>query len=188
MAHDGIEVEIKLRIDEETYERVKFELDACAVFLGLHEHVDRYYSPHDGEYMKHKYPYQWLSLRTRNCKHSLNYKHFHPAGAKRHAYCEEYNVGIDDLHQMQTLLVVLGFEHLVTVAKKREIYHLCGSFEVALDRVSDLGYFLEIEAIADFGGPIQTRRKLLEVAESLRLDTSSINHRGYPYEVLNSRG
>ena len=83
---------------------------------------------------------------------------------------------------------MLGFREMVTVKKHRERFVFKGDFEICLDSVEDLGYFIEIESLRDFGGVEKTRGKLLEFAEALGLKDQRMDKRGYPYELMKKRG
>ena len=61
-------------------------------------------------------------------------------------------------------------------------------FEIALDKVKDLGLFIEIEAIKDFGSVEKTRRELFEFAKSLGINVKNVDKRGYPYLLMRKRG
>ena len=61
-------------------------------------------------------------------------------------------------------------------------------FEISLDSVKELGHFIEIEAMKDFGGVEATREKLFEFAKNLGVDTSNLDLRGYPYQLMKKKG
>ena len=60
--------------------------------------------------------------------------------------------------------------------------------EIDLDYIHELGYFIEIEALVDFGGIEETRKKIFEFAKELGIDTSNKVNRGYPYLLMKKRG
>lgn len=82
----------------------------------------------------------------------------------------------------------MDFKNIIVVDKERSTYNYEDEFEIALDYVKELGYFIEIEAMKDFGGVEETREKLFEFAKNLGLDISRIDKRGYPYLVMEKRG
>ena len=60
-------------------------------------------------------------------------------------------------------------------------------FEIGLDTVKDLGFFIEIESIKDFGSVEKTRKKIFEFAELLGIDHSR-ELRGYPFLLMKKKG
>jgi len=69
--------------------------------------------------------------------------------------------------QLLKLLNTLGFKRVLTVKKQRTYYRLRDAI-VALDRVEDLGCFIEIEYRGE-GGVEEARRRLEEIVEALGL-------------------
>jgi predicted adenylyl cyclase CyaB len=76
----------------------------------------------------------------------------------------------------------------VTVEKKRDTYVCEDEFEVSFDTVKDLGYFVEIEVLKDFGSVEGAREKLIKFAERLGIDASKNDNRGYPFLLMAKRG
>ena len=60
-------------------------------------------------------------------------------------YCDEYEVEIDDDKNLDKIFQILGLEKIATVSKVRNTYFYLNKYEVALDYVDNLGYFIEIE-------------------------------------------
>lgn len=61
---------------------------------------------------------------------------------------EEQNVGLDDARIFGTILTSLGFKPVAEVRKLRE-YYTYDDFSIALDKVDNLGDFVEIELITE---------------------------------------
>jgi predicted adenylyl cyclase CyaB len=190
MAFDDKEVEIKLQITVADLRRIESRLAKVATPVGTTTQMDHYYSPQQRSYLEHKYPYEWLSVRERQSKCLLNYKHFHPEGAERHEYCDEYEIEIDNPETARKILEALGFEYLVTVKKARSEFVVDDELSIALDVVDNLGQFVEIEAIDDAGGGISGARMAVRkyAEEQLGLDLHSADPRGYPYQLLKKAG
>ena len=60
-------------------------------------------------------------------------------------YCDEYEVEIDDDKNLDKIFQILGLEKIAIVNKVRNTYFYLNKYEVALDYVDNLGYFIEIE-------------------------------------------
>jgi adenylate cyclase class 2 len=61
---------------------------------------------------------------------------------------EEIAVPVDDSEALSEVLKKLGFQEVRTVTKNRQKYQL-KEFTICLDKVEDLGDFVELEAICD---------------------------------------
>ena len=88
-------------------------------------------------------------LTYKGAKEKSNYK-------KR----QEIEIEVSDAEAMQKLLSALGYEQKLHVEKKRRLWRL-GECEVALDRLQELGSFVEIEGPGD--------KQIANVQESLGL-------------------
>ena len=128
--------------------------------------IDEYFNSPVEDYMKAKKPFKWLSLRKRFGKVILNYKHFFPETAKNFTHCEEFETKVDDFDKFRKFLLEIGHKSLVVVNKSRRAFCLNEEFEVAFDNIIDLGWFIEVEALKDFGGIDKTREKLFDFSKS----------------------
>ncbi len=61
---------------------------------------------------------------------------------------QETNIEITDADSARKLLAALGYEHVLTVEKKRRLWHL-GRCDVCLDELPGLGSFVEIEGAGE---------------------------------------
>lgn len=60
----------------------------------------------------------------------------------------------------------------------------CDEYEVALDYVEKLGYFIEIEVKNYNETAVNEYDKLIKVAKDLNLNLNNIDKRGYPYHII----
>ena len=177
---DNKEIEIKIALDITEYERLNKILSEKAQLIKHSVELDEYFSPTDKAYFKEKYPFEWLSIRKRNSKLTLNYKHFYPEGAEKHTYCDEFETEISSDEMLKNILNSLNVESVVTVKKKRIVFIYQNKWEVVLDKVEELGCFIEIEALEDQGGIEATRNCLFELVKYFEIDINKIDYRGYP--------
>ena len=80
----------------------------------------------------------------------------------------------------------LDFKKIITVDKNRE-YWDCGNFEVSLDEVKGLGFFIEVEAKNDFfKDNIEAKKECINFLDKLGLENVENNHinKGYPVLLL----
>ena len=186
MAHDNIEIEIKIHLDEASFLRIKDKLTKIALFDKVSRQVDEYFTPANRNFLEPEFPFEWMSIRNRSGKSILNYKHWYPENAEVTTHCDEIETEVDGI-QLKKIFSALNFKHLITVEKQREIYMFQDEFEIGLDTVKDLGFFIEIESIKDFGSVEKTRKKIFEFAEILGIDHSR-ELRGYPFLLMKKKG
>ena len=179
---EGIEVEIKLPVDEATFLGLQKKLKDK--FVKKEREVDEYFTPAHRNFLAPQFPFEWLRLRNSKI---LTYKHYHPENVEINTHCDEFECVISNPSQFQKILASLDFKKLVTVDKSRETYRT-DEFEFALDKIEELGYFIEIEALKIFGNISATREKLFEVARNLGINISTFDKRGYPYLMLKKKG
>jgi len=188
MSDKDREIEIKIPLSEETFPKIKERLKKNSRFVKNLPQVDEYFTPMHRNFVEPEYPYEWLSIRRRGDKVILNYKHYYPENTEVTTHCDEFETQIQDVNQLDKIFSTLNFRKLVTVEKEREVYIYNNELEIALDVVKELGYFVEIEAIKDFGSVEVTREKLFEFAKSLGIDISKIDKRGYPFLLMKKKG
>lgn len=163
-------------------------MKVVAQFHKSHKQVDEYFTPQHRNFLAPVFPFEWLSLRKRGDKILLNYKHYFPENVEVHDYCDELEIEIQQPEKLKKTFTALNFRSLVIVKKARETYIYQDQFEIALDQVKSLGYFIEIEALKDFGGVKETKKELLRLAKRFGLDHTRADKRGYPYLMLRQRG
>lgn len=188
MAHNNIEVEIKVPVDSATFARIRGELRKIAKFDKKSQQTDVYFTPIHRDFTEPEFPFEWLSVRKRAGKTIINYKHFYPENAETTTHCKEFETELKDAGQIMNIFRALNVRELVTVEKERETYIVKDEFEIALDSVKDLGNFMEIESLKDFGGVEETRKRIIEFAKGLGINASEADKRGYPFLLMKKKG
>lgn len=181
---ENIEIEIKIKITEEHFKQLKTFFAEKAVFQKQVEQIDTYYTPIYNDFTKETYPYKWLSIRQRGGKNILNYKHFYPEGAKKNTYGDEYEIEISDVEKMDKVLKDMDIHPFAIIEKNRNTYMYLEKYEIALDMVKDLGYFIEIEVKRIEDDVTKEKEKLYDLAKQWKLDLKDIDLRGYPYYYI----
>lgn len=174
-----IETEIKIKITESEYKYLDLYMKENALFLKKSKQVDTYYQPSYRKFLNDKKIHEWLRIGVRGNKKILNYKNWY-----NNMYCDEYEVEIDDCDNLDKIFSVLGLEKIVVVDKTRKIYFYLDKYEIALDYVEELGYFIEIEVKKYFKSPLEEYDNLIKLAKSLNLNLDNIDKRGYPYHII----
>lgn len=178
---NDIETEIKVKLSKEEFERIEKNMKANAKFLKNNKQIDTYYQPTYRKFLKDNSETinEWLRIGIRGNKKILNYKNWYDD-----MYCDEYEVEIDDDKNLDKIFEVLGLEKIAVVNKVRNTYYFLDKYEIALDYVEELGYFIEIEVKKYTETAVDEYDKLLKVAKDLNLNLDNIDKRGYPYHII----
>lgn len=188
MAHNDIEVEIKVSVSEEEFLKIKDKLKKIAKFEKITEQSDEYFDLANRSFLTPKYPFEWISIRKRGNKSILNFKKLYPPNSLEFTHCDEFDVEVNDADRLAKIFSSIDLKSLVTVDKTREVYNYNDEIEIDLDFIKELGYFIEIEALKDFGGVEETRKRIFEFAKEIGIDISNKVNRGYPYLLMKKRG
>lgn len=111
-------------------------------------------------------------IRIRDSNSYITYKGPRMGGMTKTRYEEE--VIVSDFDSMNNILLELGFTHVDNVSKERIIYNLQG-IEICVDKVEDVGDFVELEK-RDMDRK-SAEKELFSLAESLGL--SRFENRSY---------
>lgn len=185
---ENIEIEIKVEVSQGTFESFRTFLKENARFVKKSFQTDEYFTPVHRNFLSPEYPFEWLSIRERSNKIILNYKHWYPENEAKSTHCDEYEVELSNYSNMNKIFEALNIKSLCKVVKEREIYNYNDEFEISMDKVDELGCFVEIEVKKDFGSIENANQKLLEFATRMGVDTSKRNYRGYPFMLLEKKG
>lgn len=170
MTKKQVETEVKYRIEEpknkqkvlERYQQVRSV-----------KQTDYYLNPPEKDFSQDRINY--LRIRLREDGGSFD---FHIV--RNDEDTEEYETDIEDPQELKDILEKVGFEIYVEVRKQRKVFEIEG-FEVTLDRINDIGGFVEIETTAEDSD----RNKMYEIAEKLSLkENQKVTGKGYPDIVL----
>jgi adenylate cyclase class 2 len=115
-----------------------------------------------------------LRIRTIDGRRFLTYKG--PVVDGRTKTRKEIEIALNrdaDVAPFEELFLSLGFRPVATVRKDRQPYRLERNgrcFELALDFVPPLGWFLEIELLAEMNDLADAQQSVVQLAQSLGLD------------------
>jgi len=132
-----LEIEIKARVED--FKKVKDKLEEMgAKFIGSKNEIDYYYNLPTRNFAETD---EALRIRE-SVECTLTYKG--PKIDTSTKTREEVNVKIDNAKELKKIFSHLGFIFISEVRKERTKYIL-KDFEISLDDVSGLGYFVEVE-------------------------------------------
>ncbi len=133
-----IEVEVKMRInDPKLVERSIIVMGAVPV--GIEAQADTYYRAPFRDFAKTD---EALRVRVQDKKYFLTYKG--PRMDSVSKTRKEYEVEVNDADILGNILSSMNFSPVATIVKKRKKYRL-GEFIISLDKVRELGDFIEVE-------------------------------------------
>lgn len=177
---NDVETEIKIKITESEYKIInEFMIKNSEILKENNRQLDTYYQPSYRKFLNDNEINEWLRIGKRGNKTILNYKNWHD-----NMYCDEYEVEIDKSDNLDKIFNILGLEKIAIVDKDRKTYFYLNKYEIALDYVKELGYFIEIEVKKYTENPIDEYNNLLKIAKSLKLNLDNIDKKGYPYHMI----
>ncbi len=175
---DIIETEIKIKLTLDEYNKLQLYISNHANDLGKTKQLDTYYQPRHRKFIDKPVITEWLRIGRRGNKNILNYKNWYDL------YCDEYEVEIDNVENLQKIFNVLDLEEIATVNKTRQKYLYLDKYEISLDTVEELGYFVEIE-VKKYSKPCNEEYDdLIKLAKDLNLNLNNIDTKGYPYYLI----
>jgi adenylate cyclase class 2 len=175
-----LEVEIKLKVYESELKRLKESLSKQCVQLEEAELVD-YYLSHPCYDMAERDEALRLRVKRANTKEEaeLTYKgkRIEEKGVKSR---EEISVSVSDWANLLNILKAVGFIDFAKVRKVRIDFD-CYSYKISLDRVDDLGTYVEIEGKNDCNADC-----ILAVLKKLNIQ-GEVEKRTYLELILSTR-
>lgn len=174
-----IEVEVKVELtDPKMIERSLIAFGARPI--GIKDQADTYYNAPDRDFGETD---EALRIRGQDKDFFLTYK-----GPKMDAVSKtrtEFEVSINDAYNMGEILSSLGFNPVGNVVKKRKMYRL-GEFDISLDEVRGLGYFMEVEFLAkDSHANNEKLESIFKFIEKLGISRDSTIRESYLEMLLN---
>lgn len=178
---DNIEIEVKLEINEFNYnELIKFLKTKSTKHINKSQH-DIYFSPETPEFFGGDIDDECIRIRIQKDKYILCYKKIFFGEQESDIHISEYETQVSNLESTINILRGVRINQVCEVKKNRDTFIYKDIFEISLDKVEGLGYFIEIE-IYDKNIPIkEANQLLLEFIKEMNLDITRRNLKGYSY-------
>lgn len=182
----NIEIEAKYRITEDIYDDIIRYLTIEGINTKIGIQNDIYFSPIHFPFFGSEIDNECLRLRVLGNKNILSYKKFIPATADEPSHCIEHELEVSDIEKVKLILNDLRIEEEFTLKKERKTFIYKKDIEISLDKVDDLGFFIELEIINqeninDSLNEINNFIKKFKITESMR------NYDGYSYLLFNEK-
>ncbi len=186
MQNQDIEIEIKFPLKNPTEVKRFLNENAKLISENIYQ-KDLYYVPVHKDFLAVKYPFEWLRLRKSSKGTFVTYKHFFPENVEKTDYCDEFETKVENFEAMKKIFISLDFKEVIAVEKSRTTW-IFEQVEVVIDKVTDLGFYMELEAIKDFENPQDGKAYLYQILEKLNAKVGKVDLRGYPFRVLEKKG
>ena len=109
-----------------------------------------------------------MRLRESPKGKSITYKHFHPENVKITDYCDEYESIVENIDAVKKIFEALDMKEVIVVEKYRKVW-IYKEVEIAVDEVTDLGGFVELEVIKSFKDGKEGKKYLREILDELEI-------------------
>jgi len=167
-----IEVEAKVKISDISYFRKKAK--EIGKFAGKKRKVDFYYTlQNDG-----KYPQKSLRIRKLDKSYIINFKR-RISGENKVDVKNETEFKVSDINGFQKLIEDFGFRKWLIKEKETELYKIKNNFNIELNKVKGLGYFVEIEYLANPDDVSKAKKEVSSVLKKLGIDEKNVVKEGY---------
>jgi predicted adenylyl cyclase CyaB len=181
----NIEVEVKIKLWN-TDKWISNLLDKLWTKEKVEEYQkDKYYTVSHENFMDER-PKVNKRLRTRTSDKwdFITFKHRHTnSNGTQQISCDEIETSIWSSSQVDQLFLRLDMKLLATVEKRRSTwtYKNC---EIAIDKVWELWYFIEIENKWISSSIDDAKNNIRSIVSELKLNKKDIDSKWYPYLVL----
>lgn len=177
----SIEIEIKLEIEAEQYRKLfNYFKKENNKHINKKQH-DIYFSPENPVFFGGDIDDECIRIRIQKDKYILCYKKIYMGNDEEDIHIVEYETEVSNLDATINILKGVRINKVCDLIKERDSFIYKNLFEISLDNVKDLGYFVEIE-VYDKNIPInEANQLLLNFVKELNLDITRRNLKGYSY-------
>jgi len=174
-----MEIEIKARVNNLASLR-KQVLSLGAKKITDKHQVDIYLSPPHKSFFNTRY---YLRVRQDLINKTASFDYHVLKSSGKYSVCEETEVGIKDGKILLKILKELDFTEICTIDKKREVFRY-QDFEIVLDKVKNLGDFIEIELQGNFRNRRKHKNRIIEILKKLGVKQSQYCEYGGYVELM----
>ena len=167
--NNNTELELKIKASEREQDRVLSLIKNDSLLLKDEDQEAIYYKTNYRDMIN-----EWLRIRKEDNNYVLNYKR------KEDNIVKEYNVTIDNVNNLKTILKFLDLKETSIVSKHRVSYLYKDKYEFSFDDVDNLGTYIEIELKKyeyDFDKELDL---LMNLINELNIDINKIELKRYP--------
>jgi adenylate cyclase class 2 len=179
------DTEIELQAKVENVAPLLSLLEKEGEFQYENRQVDQYFTPAHRDFLAVKPVVEWLRLRDSDGRYSINYKKWHFDEAGRGLYADEYETKMENFEMAQKILASIDAKPIIIVDKTRRNWRY-KDYEVCLDKVKDLGDFVELEYMGKRSSQEhkEIMAEMIKFLKDLGCGKLELNHSGYPALLL----
>ncbi len=167
-----IEVEAKVKIDYPKECRAMAR--KYGRFVGVQEKIDDYYTLENVK----SYPKKSLRIRRKNNIYEVNFKQ--KISLLEGVYAKkESEFKVSDIESFLELIGDFGFKKWLRKYKRSEIYEVSKKFHIEINFVKGLGWFLEVEYLANKGEVRKAREKVYSMIRKFGYTEKNVVQDGY---------
>jgi predicted adenylyl cyclase CyaB len=183
----GKEIEIRNKLFNEKQVVDFLNKQGIKAFKSNHQ-IDTYYdNPNDSFFKDPDHVNDWIRIREENGKLTFNYKHWLPEGAEIRTYCDETEFEMKSKKDLNDILQKLNFDTnfipFIVVDKFRQSF-MCKGCEISIDKVKNLGDYIEIEYKGTNENVEEVHTLLNSVLKEISADVGPADHKGYAYHIF----
>ena len=175
-----IEVEAKARVKDVAL--VRQRALALGEYLGCTIKTDDYYTLEDVK----KYPHKSLRLRRIDKMYQINFKQSLSFNRRVHAK-KETEFTVSNIDDFLALLKEFGFKKWLRKEKRSEVYGIARHFQIELNYLKELGWFAEVEYLAQSEERKEAEKKVCTVMKKLGFVEKDFIWKGYTKLLWDAR-
>ncbi len=176
---EEVEIKVILKNPKEAIESLKKK----AKFVKEKNQKDEYYIPEHKDFFSEHPTKEYLRIRYEKGKNHLGYHLCHFSEDRTLLKTDEYETKVESPETISKILKKLDMIKKITVTKNRKSYKYKG-FEILVDYIKELGYFLEIEAKKIESSIEETKKECYIILEELGVEWEKALNMGYPDMIL----
>lgn len=178
---NSIEIEAKFEIDEDKYkELINYFTKVADKHIIKRQH-DIYFSPRSPKFFGGKIDDECIRIRVQKDKYILGYKKIYLEKDESDIHLIEHETEVSDLNATINILKGLRIDKVCDLKKNRDCFIYQNLYEISLDAVEDLGYFIELEIHDKSLSIKKSNELLLGIIKEMNLDITKRNLKGYSY-------
>jgi len=177
------EVEVEIKFPLNNPKTVIKKLNSIAKRIKSDDcQKDVYFIPSHRNFIKQEPVSEWLRIREGKRGTVLNYKKWHSTGG---VSCDEFETSVDNIVALKRIFQSLDFNQLITVEKTRSSWDY-NDVEISIDKVTELGWFIELEAKNE-SSIGEAKELLYKALKELNADVGPQDFKGYPHLILDKK-
>lgn len=176
-----IEVESKVLVRD--VRKIRRAISNLGKYLGKEKKVDDYYTLEDLS----RYPKKSLRVRRRKGFHEINFKQRISFASGVHSK-KEVEFQTTDIKGFLDLIEDFGFKKWLRKEKISYVYNVRKNFNIELNKVRSLGWFLEIEyLVSDKKDIPKARKEINKIMSELGVSEKDVVKDGYTKMLWRSK-